>query len=78
LVRLPTVGLFGGILFGCDTAKIHIDKTIVRQFSLTIFITNRVDNFFWCCTIVYGPIDNSLKGAFWDELNLIGREVLEA
>jgi hypothetical protein len=47
-LELPVVGLFGGILFGRDTVKFHIDKTIVRQFSLTIFITNRVDNFSWC------------------------------
>jgi hypothetical protein len=72
------VGISGGILFGCDTAKFHIDKTIVRQFSLTVFLTNRVDNFSWYCTIVYGSVDNSLKGDFWEELTLLGNEVLEA
>jgi hypothetical protein len=44
-LELPAVGLSRGILFGCDSAKFHIDKTIVRQFSLTAFLTNRIDNF---------------------------------
>jgi hypothetical protein len=72
------MGLSGSILFGCDTSKYQIDKIIVRQFSLIIFIINRVDSFSWCFTIVYGPVDASLKGAFWDELNLIGSVALEA
>jgi hypothetical protein len=44
-LELPTVGLFGGILFGCDSAKFYIDKIIVRQFSLTAFLINIIDNF---------------------------------
>jgi hypothetical protein len=77
-LELPTIGLSGGILFGCDSAKFHVDKTIVRQYSLTVFLTNRLDIFSWCCIVVYGPVDNSLKGEFWEKLNLLGTEVLEA
>jgi hypothetical protein len=27
---------------------------------------------------VYGHVDNSIKGVFWEELNLLGNEVLDA
>jgi hypothetical protein len=65
---LLAIELAGGILIGFDSSKLILDRVDVLAFSITLFVHNIIDNFVWCLTIVYGPVDNSLKSFFWSEL----------
>jgi hypothetical protein len=42
------------------------------QYSVTPFLEKKSDKSKWTCTTVYGPVDPSLKDAFWLELTNIG------
>ena len=77
-VELPAVGLSGGIIVGCDSSKFIVEKHQVHQFSVTLFIKNRIDAVQWCLTVVYGPVNNSLKAQFWEELHQIGTNCYDA
>jgi hypothetical protein len=57
----PSVGVSGDIIFGCDSSKFQIESSIEHQFSLTLNIKNIFDLVSWSLTIIYGPIDSSLK-----------------
>jgi exonuclease III len=67
-IQLPSVGLSGGIVVGCDSAKFMIERSILGKFSVTLMIKNRFDNVNWTFTTVYGPVDTSVKEQFWQEL----------
>lgn len=72
----PSIGLSGGILIGMDGSKFRLEKHEIRKFSITVWIQNRVDDSVrWSLTVVYGPINLSLKKEFWAELNSIGTQV---
>jgi hypothetical protein len=43
-IQLPSVGLSGGIVVGCDSAKFMIERSILGKFSVTLMIKNRLDN----------------------------------
>ena len=71
-IQLPANGKSGGILIGCDGSKFLIENQVINRFSITIFVKNRIDNQRWCLTVVYAPINMSLKKLCWEELEQIG------
>jgi exonuclease III len=70
-VTLPSVGMSGGILVGCDSSQFLLEQAMIGSFSVTLMLKNRVDNTQWTFTSVYGPVDSSLKVQFWEELRLV-------
>jgi hypothetical protein len=42
------------------------------QFSITVHLYNKSDNFSWFFSTIYGPVLSNLKRAFWLELAEIG------
>jgi hypothetical protein len=52
----PSVGNFYGILVGINSSIFSILNVWVMDFSVSILLNNKIDNFSWLLTIVYGPI----------------------
>lgn len=65
---LPSQGTSGGILFGCNSTKFRIVDCHLRKFSMDVLVECLVDNNNWVITVVYAPVDYSLKREFWQEL----------
>jgi hypothetical protein len=70
-VALPSVGMSGGILVGCDSSQFLLEQAMISSFSVTLMLKNRVDNTQWTFTSVYGHVYSSLKAQFCDELRQI-------
>jgi hypothetical protein len=68
---LPARALSGGIIVGCDSSQFILKNIIVGDFSVTLMLKNMIDDAQWTFTSVYGPVDSSLQGQFWEELRYI-------
>lgn len=68
---VPYVGRSGGILFGGDSTKIKVLSCTEHRFCLDLVIENKLDSKIWEITIVYGPVQRSLKRSLWTELNTV-------
>lgn len=68
---LPSRGRSGGILFGGDSNKMKVLSCQLHTFCLDIQLENKLDSQHWQVTVVYGPVDKSLKPAFLAELDTI-------
>jgi hypothetical protein len=62
-------------LFGCDSFIFIVESSIEHIFSLTVYIKNRKDIYQWCLTIVYDPVNSTLKTQFWEELRSLGNNI---
>lgn len=67
-IWLESKGRSGGILFGCDSDNYSVIDSVVHTYLVDIWLQNRHDRCTWILTIVYAPIDRSLKSEFWNEL----------
>jgi exonuclease III len=54
-VALPAGGTSGGILIACSKDFYSLSQVGIRQFSVTVTITRRIDSESWNLTGVYGP-----------------------
>jgi hypothetical protein len=61
----------GGIILACSQDFYSINNAAVRQFSVTVDITNRANNETWTLTGVYGPQAETDKTIFMQEIELI-------
>lgn len=68
---VPAIGRSGGILFGGDSNKIKVLRWEAHRFCLDIQLENKLDSSIWQLTIVYGPVNMSLKKSLWAELDLV-------
>lgn len=65
------VGNSGGILVGVNTSMFTVIDTWVMDFSISILIENKNDNFHWLFTVVYGPVLAHQRSNFLLELDKI-------
>lgn len=62
-------GASGGILIGVNSDLAEAIETHVGAFFLSCVLKIKKDNFVWEIVCVYGPVDNTLKNGFLDELS---------
>jgi hypothetical protein len=60
-IQLLFIGLSSGIVVCCNSAKFIVEQTIIGSFSITLMNKNKIDNKHWTFTIVYDPVNSSLK-----------------
>lgn len=68
-------GASGGLLLGLDDSKFSILDSWIMEFSITVHIKNKFDDFEWILTTVYGPVLSNLRNNFLSEIysiSLIG------
>jgi mRNA deadenylase 3'-5' endonuclease subunit Ccr4 len=70
-IILPSEGKSGGILVGYNTDKFKLLNKWILTFSITLLIRNKIDDYIWMFTTVYGPTLLNLRNEFWNELNNI-------
>lgn len=61
-------GASGGILIGVNSEIAEVNETHVGAFFLSCILTTKKNQCRWEVTCVYGPVDNSLKNSFLEEL----------
>ena len=64
-------GSAGSILLFWDKSRISLVDSMVGSFSVSCLFRMPEDGFQWVFTGVYGRVENSFRGAFWEELGLI-------
>lgn len=64
-------GASGGLLLGINESKFWILNTWIMDFSITVHLKNKFENFEWLFTIVYGPVQYSLRNNFLSEIQSI-------
>ena len=64
-------GSAGGILVFWDNSSISLVDSVVGSFSVSCLFRMPEDGFQWAFTGVYGPVENSDREAFWEELGSI-------
>ena len=64
-------GSVGGILLFWDNSRISLVDSVVGSFSVSCLFRMPEDEFQWAFTGVYGPVENSNREAFWEELSSI-------
>ena len=64
-------GSAGGILVFWDNSRISMVDSVVGSFSVSCLFRVLEDGFQWAFTGVYGPVENSNREAFWEELDSI-------
>ncbi|XP_058111123.1 uncharacterized protein LOC131254135 [Magnolia sinica] len=70
-LTLDVVGSSGGILMAWNSSKWELISSNAATFSLSIVLKDK-SSFFQCLlTVVYGPNNDSLRNAFWEELSLV-------
>jgi hypothetical protein len=65
---LPAAGTCGGIIVAFSQDEYSMTQIGIRAYSVTVLITQRVDNEQWTLTAVYGPQGDNDKLIFIDEL----------
>ena len=68
---LNAEGSAGGILLFWDNSRISLVDFVVSSFSVSCLFKILEDGFLWTFTGVYGPVENSLREPFWEELGSI-------
>lgn len=66
---LPAKGRSGGILMGVKVDLLEVEDVNIREFCITLNIRNRLTNFRFSVTTVYGPAHHELLGDFLKELD---------
>lgn len=64
-------GASGGILLGLNDSKFWILDTWIREFTITLHVKNKTDNFEWLLTVTYGLVQSYLRITFLAELQSI-------
>lgn len=64
-------GASGGLLLGVNESKFWILNTWIMDFSITVHIKNKFEDFEWLLTVVYGPVVSTLRNVFLSELRSI-------
>ena len=54
-----------------DNSRISLVDSVVGSFSVLCLFRMTEDGFLWTFTGVYGPVENSLRESFWEELGSI-------
>ncbi|XP_065622832.1 uncharacterized protein LOC136064694 [Quercus suber] len=70
-VALDANQIAGGVLIMWDRRIIEKLEVLVGLFSVFVQWKGVADGFIWACSGVYGPNDNRLRGALWDEVVFI-------
>ena len=65
---MNAIGTAGGILIGWCDSRFDIILSDIRRFSVSVTWWDRVLNFKWMFTCVYGPSEPALTKRFWREL----------
>lgn len=52
-------GSSGGILLGLDDSKFLVLDTWIKDFSVSVLLSNKTDSFIWLFTSIYGPVLSS-------------------
>ena len=68
---LNAEGSAGGILVLWDNTRISLVDSVVGSFSVTCLFRMLEDGFQWTFSGVYGPVENSFREFFWEELGSI-------
>ena len=68
---LNSEGSAGGILLLWDNNRTNLVDYVVGSFSVLCLFRMLEDGFQWTFTGVYGPVENSLRESFWEELGAI-------
>ena len=64
-------GSAGGIVVFWNNSSISLMDSVVGSFSVSCLFRMPEDGFQWAFTGVYGPVENSDREAFWEELGSI-------
>lgn len=68
-----SLGSSGGILVGINDSKFSIIDTWIKDFSITILLSNKSENFTWLYTVVYGLVISSRRTEFLNEIRDISQ-----
>lgn len=68
-----SVGSSRGILVGINDSKFTIVDSWIKEFSITVLLSNKYDNFSWLFTTVYGPVISSKRTDFLNEIRCISQ-----
>jgi hypothetical protein len=60
-----SIGNSDGILVGINSSLFSILNVCELDFTITILLQNKFDNFSWLLTFVYGPVLSNKKTAFF-------------
>ena len=69
--ELNAEGSAGGILLLWDNSHISLVDYVVGSYSVTCLFRMTEDGFLWAFSGVYGPVENSFRESFWEELGSI-------
>lgn len=75
---LPSAGASGGIILGYNESLFTVHATYIKAYSISLHLCNKLDNFEWCLTTVYGPLSTTTRRSFLSELNDIGNLGIDA
>ena len=75
---LPSVGASGGLLLGFNDSIFSLVAFYIKQFSITVHLRNKINNFEWCYTTVYGPLTSDSRRVFLHELMDLGNLGIDA
>ncbi|XP_026450819.1 uncharacterized protein LOC113350934 [Papaver somniferum] len=68
-----SVGSKGGMLILWDRDLVEVSDSLVAEYTLSVLCTNKLDNFQWFLTSVYGPNNSVDRTEFWIELDTVYR-----
>ncbi|KAK1312236.1 hypothetical protein QJS10_CPA07g00623 [Acorus calamus] len=68
----PSLGASGGILIGWNDRLWKMVDQSIDEFSITVVLEDRVTQWQWMCTSVYGPNIDEDRGRVWEELHSVG------
>ena len=68
-VVLDAINTVGGVLLVWDKRVFEKVNCTVGRFSVNVLFKGVVDDFVWACLGVYGPNEDSQRGALWEELS---------
>ena len=68
---LHAEGSAGGILLLWDNSRISLVDSVVGSFFVSCLFRMPEDGFQWVFSGVYGPVENSVRESFWEELGSI-------
>ena len=68
---LNAEGSAGGILLFWDNSRITLVDSIVGSYSVSCLFRMSENGFLWAFSGVYGPVENSFRESFWEELGSI-------
>ena len=69
--ELNAEGSAGGILLLWDNSHINLADYVFGSYSVTCLFRMTENGFLWAFSGVYGPVENSYRESFWEELGSI-------